>query len=70
MTLSFISYSLLALGFEQFRSLPFYRRLIQKFMLPCKTEDQIMIRIKNLTSKNSPDNPMKVKCDCITINRV
>ena len=61
MTLSFISYSLLALGFEQFRNLPFYRMLIQKFMLPCKTEDQIKIRIKNLTSKNSPDNPIKVK---------
>ncbi|XP_076102737.1 GON-4-like protein [Mytilus galloprovincialis] len=51
--------NLLALGLEQFRNLPYHRRLIQKFMLPCKTEDQIKIRIKNLTAKNTPDNPVK-----------
>ncbi|CAG2238597.1 GON4L [Mytilus edulis] len=41
--------NLLALGLEQFRNLPYHRRLIQKFMLPCHTFK---------TTKKIPDFPV------------
>ena len=44
-------FSLLALGYEQFKGVTLHRELIQKFLLPSKTPEQIMIRIKNLTHR-------------------
>ncbi|KAK3595161.1 hypothetical protein CHS0354_002761 [Potamilus streckersoni] len=51
--------NLLSLGLEQFRHLPLYCELIKKFLLPCKTVDQIKFRIKNLGAKKAPDNAVK-----------
>ncbi|XP_033750128.1 GON-4-like protein, partial [Pecten maximus] len=51
--------NLLALGYDQFSSFPLHRELIQKFMLPCKTPDQIKIRIKNLSASKIVDNVIK-----------
>ncbi|OWF39043.1 GON-4-like protein isoform X2 [Mizuhopecten yessoensis] len=51
--------NLLALGYDQFSSFPLHRELIQKFLLPCKTPDQIKIRIKNLSASKIGDNVIK-----------
>ncbi|XP_060074147.1 GON-4-like protein [Ylistrum balloti] len=51
--------NLLALGYDQFSSFPLHRELIQKFLLPCKTPDQIKIRIKNLSATKIVDNVIK-----------
>ncbi|KAL3866908.1 hypothetical protein ACJMK2_044158 [Sinanodonta woodiana] len=51
--------NLLSLGLEQFQHLPLFLDLIKKFLLPCKTVEQIKIRIKNLSAKKAPDNAVK-----------
>ena len=49
------------MGIEQFGKLPYFRDLIQKFLLPIKTPDQIKIRMKNLGVKKAADNAVKVR---------
>ncbi|XP_046559961.1 GON-4-like protein [Haliotis rubra] len=51
--------NLIALGLEQFHGLKNPRSLIQKYLLPAKTLKQINLRIKNMSSQRSPDNPIK-----------
>lgn len=51
--------NLLAIGYDQFSSFPLHRELIQKFLLPCKTPEQIKIRIKNLSASKLGDNIIK-----------
>ncbi|KAL5014915.1 hypothetical protein ScPMuIL_009185 [Solemya velum] len=50
---------LIALGLEQFKPFPKYLKWIRKLMMPCKTQDQLRIRIKNLTASKSQDNIVK-----------
>ncbi|XP_061172157.1 GON-4-like protein [Saccostrea echinata] len=50
---------LMALGLDQFKHLPYFHQLIRKFLLPCKTEEQIRVRIKNLTSSKASPNIIK-----------
>ncbi|XP_048255933.1 uncharacterized protein LOC124134138 isoform X2 [Haliotis rufescens] len=51
--------NLIALGLEQFQHLKNPRSLLQKYLLPAKTIKQINLRIKNMSSQRSPDNPIK-----------
>ncbi|KAK3097280.1 hypothetical protein FSP39_008314 [Pinctada imbricata] len=51
--------NLIALGLEQFSAFPLYKNLIQKFLLPVKTPEQIKIRIKNLACAKATDNAVK-----------
>ncbi|KAJ8304229.1 hypothetical protein KUTeg_017812 [Tegillarca granosa] len=51
--------NLLAIGMDEFKKLPLYRQLIQKFLVPCKTDEQIKIRIKNLGANKTQDNAVK-----------
>lgn len=45
---------------DEFKKLPLYRQLIQKFLVPCKTDEQIKIRIKNLGANKTQENAVKV----------
>lgn len=51
---------LMVLGLDQFKHLPYFHQLIRKFLLPSKTEEQIRVRIKNMTSSKASQNIIKV----------
>ncbi|XP_041373737.1 uncharacterized protein LOC121386785 [Gigantopelta aegis] len=51
--------NLIALGMEQFHRMPMYCKYIQKYMMPCKSVQQIKIHIKNFCVKRAADNPIK-----------
>lgn len=50
----------MVLGLDQFKHLPYFHQLIRKFLLPSKTEEQIRVRIKNMTSSKASQNIIKV----------
>ena len=58
-------FSLMAIGLDQFKHLPYFHQLIRKFLLPCKSEEQIRVRIKNLTSSKAGPNIIKVFYSCL-----
>lgn len=51
---------LMVLGLDQFKHLPYFHQLIRKFLLPSKSEEQIRVRIKNMTSSKASQNIIKV----------
>ncbi|XP_064618934.1 GON-4-like protein [Lineus longissimus] len=51
--------NLLALAVGEFQHMASYIRLIQYYMMPAKTEEQLKTHIKNKVAKRAPDNPIK-----------
>ncbi|XP_054547781.1 GON-4-like protein isoform X1 [Talpa occidentalis] len=51
--------NLLALGLKHFEGTEFPKPLISKYLLTCKTTQQLTVRIKNLSMNRSPNNIVK-----------
>ncbi|XP_036872672.2 GON-4-like protein isoform X1 [Manis javanica] len=51
--------NLLALGLKHFEGTEFPKPLISKYLLTCKTAQQLTLRIKNLNMNRAPDNIIK-----------
>ncbi|ESP02469.1 hypothetical protein LOTGIDRAFT_237968 [Lottia gigantea] len=51
---------MIALAMDQFGTTPKHYNLIHKYLMPAKTVKQISFRVKNLASKRSQDNPVKL----------